>query len=92
MYEKHTPGPWEATEGSYGNYIRVKAERGTVARIPWGREDTEYDNADAHLIAAAPELCSALETAIGFIACGDESDGARVLSKAMAAIKKARGE
>lgn len=31
---KYTEGPWQAAEGSYGNYIAVTAERGTVARIP----------------------------------------------------------
>ena len=60
---KHTPGPWKKTEGSYGNYIAVRADDGegkTVARIPCGSDvDTATDDDDASLIAAAPELLAA---------------------------------
>lgn len=96
---QHTPGPWQATEGSYGNYIAVKAERGTVARIPWGKDDTEYDNADAHLIAAAPDLLcfaqqifNAIDSGLLHFETPAEETLANVLAKGRTAIKDARKE
>ena len=96
---KYTEGPWQAAEGSYGNYIAVTAERGTVARIPWGKDGTEHDNADAHLIAAAPDLLEALYTMLNLegparAACDtvrafDGLDWRYHCDKARAAIAKA---
>jgi len=50
---KHTQGEWKALGESYGNYISVGTDKQTVCRVPWGKEDTEYDNANAKLIAEA---------------------------------------
>lgn len=87
---KHTPAPWYRTE-TYGRYITIRSEHSnrTVARVPWGKEGTTYDDADSRLIAAAPELLEALETII----C---SDNARLCQSeweaGRAAIAKAKGE
>ena len=58
---KHTPGPWKTTHSEVGGY-RVSDSTG------WGvavvLKDTN-DEANAHLIAAAPQMLEALE------ACAD---------------------
>lgn len=52
---EHTPGPWEWSEtalwGNGGNTVIIR-------ELGW----TMPDEADAHLIAAAPELLAALES------------------------------
>ena len=91
---KYTPGPW------------IIAIRGTargepvpiISALPPTRGEKlmpvamcEGDNtqANAHLIAAAPELLEALEEMIKGVEEYDETAG---LSKARAAIAKAKGE
>lgn len=60
---KHTPGPWVRS----GNNIKSRTDNCVVIRIPaqtarYGAEwEIERRDADAHLIAAAPELLEALE-------------------------------
>jgi hypothetical protein len=49
----HTPGPWTVSQPS-GNYIDTST--GSVAALTYGAS-----KADAHLIAAAPDLLAALE-------------------------------
>lgn len=86
----HTPGPWthrtgtQLLEGSNGS---------VVCLVPFG----EYDDADANarLIAAAPELLEILKrfvsvTAIGFEERDEAAEG-EVWDAAQAAIAKAEG-
>ena len=102
---KHTPGPW-TTETFVKTGIEVTivhatkgwaksgmANRRTVAEVGhW--KDRPNPEADAYLIAAAPELLEALEGLLddlpGVIADCMSDDGA--LDKANAAIAKAKGE
>ncbi len=91
----HTRGPWRATGWDYVyDCAPVFAEYGMVAKgCYWG--GTEQAKTNARLIAAAPDLLEALKEATDeVIACGGERhiqlDGAW-LSKALAAIAKARG-
>lgn len=68
---KHTPGPWHVARGLYGD------EDGCTVWGPKGDEggspkvcnvDGVYSpEADARLIAAAPELLAALESASGYL-------------------------
>ena len=51
------------------------------------RISPEEDEANAHLIAAAPEMLEALEACLAHAACGDPLDWDTV----RAAIRKARG-
>lgn len=51
--ETHTQGPWAVSQPS-GNYIDTPT--GSVAALTYGAS-----KADAHLIAAAPDLLAALE-------------------------------
>ena len=55
MTTKHTPGPWHVTG------YHVEARAGAIATVcDAGDDDTEGD-ANARLIAAAPELLAALQ-------------------------------
>jgi len=66
----HTPGPWRVTE--YGGEIAIHAEDNTKVALPekWFASDRVEAAANAHLIAAAPELLAALES----IAAGSVQD------------------
>ena len=53
----HTPGPWEVFESHAGTYVIDSAEQSAVCRIEWCLED----EANARLIASAPEMLDALK-------------------------------
>lgn len=95
---KFTPGPWRMV-GTTANRFVVTASSGTVIAETW--KDFRQE-ADARLIAAAPELYGALEA---LIAMQDQmsrkpTDGGGVFpadygivrGRAHAALAKARGE
>lgn len=89
MSAQHTPGPWRfSTHPHDGNYMRIHCSS----------DPHEGDNlrgycgeANARLIAAAPELLEALER---LIASGDVRDAAEkgAITQARAAIAKATGK
>ena len=97
---KHTPGPWHLEEMGYNSssyYIRGSSEsgdrltigKGAVAHIP--RSTVNPMEANARLIAAAPELLEALAEIVS-AADGrgwDQLDPS--FSKARSAIAKATG-
>ena len=85
---EHTPGPWEVVPGLDDKarvfYVRtIDNDLHYIAQI--GRFG-ENAPANARLIAAAPDLLAALETAV---ASGKSWHG---ISSARAAIAKAKGE
>lgn len=88
---EHTPGPWRATpiagHGTFieGDYSAVTTSRPTVAHMTHNNNDTRA-HADAHLIAAAPDLLAACEA---FAAPGTPVS-ASVIEMAREAIRKAR--
>ena len=97
---KHTKGPWKACEhGGYGDYdgncIVILGDDLRVAIVLGS--DNEETNANARLIAAAPDLLEALENLHANIA-----EYARInnlggfdnqdMQQARAAIAKAKGE
>lgn len=100
---KHTPGPWVVHEG---DEIDIRsANPADLAQAPiyyciaenigghvHGENFDDYSEveANARLIAAAPELLEALESFPGFL-CGTESGDAWI-EQMRAAIAKARGE
>lgn len=53
----HTHGPWEVFNSHSGIYILDSAEQGAICKIEWCLEA----EANARLIAAAPELLAALK-------------------------------
>lgn len=71
MKSKHTPGPWSIDYEDWGkpNYRQIDAPtHGALAEVVWRMEGDCRENknspereANAHLIAAAPELLEALE-------------------------------
>lgn len=98
---KHTPGPWEIDW-----YICREGEK-ELWRVPrsigpaytdhnhWAGSYITADKADAHLIAAAPDLLEALKSLVKVTSwiCensyGDDMDAA--FQQARAAIAKAEG-
>lgn len=105
---QHTEGPWRIEpddQGGFGkDWKKILAGRNThvVHAMSFDRSRdgwTEYycgvqmSDADARLIAAAPELLAALEN---YIRVADRADDrecpAAVLAQARAAVAKAKGE
>jgi hypothetical protein len=80
---KHTKGPWHVFKDSS---IYSKHADYTLAEIVAGMTDEECD-ANARLIAAAPELLEALQRL-----CADELHTQEKWNNARAAIAKATGE
>lgn len=92
---KGTPGPWEVEDNGY--FYDINAVRGTVGDVcssaSWFDNDEHRGPvamANAHLIAAAPELLEALEMLVVFTTPTKRNSAA--LSKAYSAIAKALGE
>ena len=106
---KWTPGPWVAYENAEDKCFYVAQQDGApytpdysdvcgLECRTWSGERTIVQQANAHLIAAAPELYAALEDAVFrirstliLLECDDEFI-ARETEKARAALAKARGE
>lgn len=96
----HTPGPWRFNDNTqwwktnpYSVTVRKPGvSSATVANIPERATITpEERQANARLIAAAPDLLEALQTLPQSLAATDE-DLNRWTEKARAAIVKATGE
>jgi hypothetical protein len=59
MSEKHTPGPWKVTgKGPYREIVAAKDDAPIGYRTYGGDSEAQ---ANAHLIATAPELLTALK-------------------------------
>lgn len=94
--EKFTPGPWEVGYGLLdGGYLGIwkSGSETVVARISPTDRETDEDKANAHLIAAAPDMYAALEEARD-ICCADNcgSYHTRTYKEWTALLSKARGE
>lgn len=92
---KHTPGPWYVdTQAKRADYIRAVGDElpGTCAVAQMcSRGGWSESNANARLIAAAPDLLEALELCLHAVKlAGWEGDYSA--QKARAAIAKATGE
>jgi len=102
MKTKHTPGPWREGSTAHSKWVEAGAVR--ICQV-----DTEEENAginfyeseaNARLIAAAPDLLASLLGILPFIPKSSKSDGGAAMhSPAVAAadavrsaIVKARGE
>lgn len=94
---KHTPGPWEIKRHFDPGYKFISAQKHTaLAQVVWCIEDEDRSpecEANAHLIAAAPELldalCYLLEASSGQ---GPHDQWLAAMDQARAAILKALGE
>lgn len=101
---KHTPGPWIGAGPSFGDplprYTTVivteweESDNLVICELPFNHHDDENE-ANARLIAAAPELLEALKALIenvGSCICYDESEReCKAWAMAEAAIAKAEG-
>ena len=94
MTEKFTPGPWKVQRTNQGVFIEGNVEKpiGYLAQVRGIYRDGNrvMEDANAALIAAAPDMYEALEWAYRV---HGEHGGPLGLGAAMAAaLKKARGE
>lgn len=91
---KHTPGPWRVGKGGPNMCPTVGTEKGLmVAMVAYG--DGHPTQANARLIAAAPDLLEALEgmerALLQMMDDPSRADEMSVVIKARAAIAKAKG-
>jgi hypothetical protein len=94
----HTPSTWQVDHsGTCHIGIKDKNER-TIAFCNLQNEDGDEDEANARLIAAAPDLLSALESAYNAIAWDipggnlSDDDEEALLDVIREALGKAKGE
>lgn len=93
---KWTPGPWQALfeQGLRADFYHIRSVEHPDWRIctgpNWANEHTAENIANAHLIAAAPDLYEALEAAIATDMTMDR--WVAVVRDAKAALSRARGE
>lgn len=80
---KHTPGPWFYAESEVGTPFVDSESVGDLSAVALPLDEQK---ANAHLIAAAPDLLEALEDLLPWLEDARMADGAR------AAIAKARGQ
>jgi hypothetical protein len=89
---KHTSGPWTIECGkNYSNEIVGKSKTGkdwVLARTTAAKVGRDQDDANARLIAAAPDL---LEAAKGIIQSIESGDGVVCYRALLSAIDKAEG-
>lgn len=60
MTTQHTPGPWSVADRRDGDCSTVTSPTGPVCKTYWTHRVPEM-RANAHLIAAAPEMHAALQ-------------------------------
>ena len=86
----HTPGPWKANFAISGEVYIFGGDR-NFARVFDEWRDEANQEANARLIAAAPDLLEALEAIMRYPKIS-EYVGSELANKADAALAKARGE
>lgn len=90
---KHTPAPWTVREVTG---LSIPGQRAFAIDFNEDQEqvvDWVYEEADAHLIASAPELLEALNLLLGKAYKQNFNDSyPDILEKCEAAISKAKGE
>lgn len=91
----HTPGPWFVSE--FAGALIVRADLGdgesvdVAALMDEGSTEDVTIEANARLIAAAPELLDALRRSLWLIEVEHKLDGQHITRDARAAIAKAEG-
>lgn len=82
----HTPGPWTILAEDY----RVYAEDDYPVALASSHRESEQRLANAHLIAAAPDLLEACELML--TVAGLDREAPHAVNVMRAAIAKARGQ
>ena len=94
--KKFTPGPWVVYRHLPTDVVVSKSGECSLATLDCGCGDRKTRRANAHLIAAAPELYKALEemsSCLSDIISGNDWGAVEeYLDDARAALAKARGE
>jgi len=89
MEAKHTPGPWWVERVNKSTALFVDNADRSICQLT-GKVDSERD-ANACLIAAAPDLLAACEQAAAFLLqigyCGGGTATGAVLERAIAKVK-----
>lgn len=95
---KHTPGPWTVIlRGERGTFHIPEAQKHEAERSDDGLDGYTVSKANAHLIAAAPELLEALRRVLHeaysheAVDCGDHCSTSCLWCAVQAAIAKAEG-
>jgi len=91
----HTPGPWVIRKAKENGACSVVSESKDLAGFTFIAALTPSDEANARLIAAAPELLESLRELVEWsddMEANYPYDITPMLAKARAAIKKATGE
>jgi hypothetical protein len=91
---KHTPGPWRTDFNSYDNQWRVYEKNGPPIINSLFKPSGEIGEANARLIAAAPDLleaCEVLLKAAPELWGDDIEKWPRLMDRVEAAIAKAEG-
>lgn len=97
----HTLGPWKVRSNGSGCRLIVGGKSGTHRQAQYrevaftvGLSDDKEDQANARVLAAAPEMLSALKEVSLVLMCGGparEYDGEPWIGRVRDAIKKAEG-
>jgi hypothetical protein len=93
MNVKFSPGPW-AIDGN-ANYLDVINGEGRIAMIDDSRStgwNTPTVNANARLIAAAPDMYHALQDLIAYLGVDVDNGLDELLTNARDAVAKATGK
>ena len=89
MTAKHTPGPWGIATSHIKDVIAIRTDGEDdgqcLAQVLRGIGEEGEDEANAHLIAAAPELLAAARLVIERWSNGDLAEAVRQLNAAVAA-------
>lgn len=93
---KHTPGPWRvehsAPEEGFDAWVIDDPTHGyTIATVADTFNKRSENAANAHLIAAAPEMLAALKEYVRDYGDNEDGDSQLMAEKARAAIAKAEG-
>lgn len=91
MNAKHTPGSWHVGEGNPTIVYDAAGWAVGNAHVFHGRHAPGEAEANALVMAAAPDLLEALESAIAYAEDGTSLSD-RELNEMRAAVRKARGQ
>lgn len=86
-----TPGPWKMKSFSSFHMVYSSGDEVIAALDSDDQLPADDDKANAHLIAAAPELLSVLLLAVPHIDCGDVVETAELINLMMDVVDKAKG-
>jgi len=94
MTAKHTPGPWSVLHGRRLYIFDAQKEIiATITSDPGrNREQEQVDEANARLIAAAPDLLTALRELVAVYDCGHVPDIGAAIERSRVTIDEATKE